>query len=589
MSLQVWLPLNGNLNNNGIANITITNDGATVNDNGKIGKCYSFNGGTNKISIPNIITTSTNEFSISSWVYVTQYSYSNYTNILSCRTTTSGKGIAIWVNKDFIRFDDGEMYQANYTFQLNTWVHICIIWSKINGKYVYVNGTQIGYKATVGTLSNLATNTWIGNDSVNNNYGLIGKINDFRIYDHVLSEKEVKELSKGLILHYPLNGNGRSGNNLITNSTGYNGTTTWTGEISVGIENDKPYFITKRTNTSSTSRTFVYKLNGITSLVGSWIPGTKFTISGYYRIPSSETYNVAANLFIRWRLSTESDNDTGFSTPTSNIVKDKWIRFEKTFSVPTNYAGGSANFYLSAFAQGLSTVHWKNVKMELGEVATPWIPNSSDTVYSKMGYNLLKIYDTSGYGNNSTLNSTPEYSNITPRYFMSTYFGDYNTPKTDLDDISIFPALTGCSISWWEYCTTTGNSLSFTGNDTTKYIAAGSSTNRLYDRNIGSSGITLYKDGIQVETTQGATVYHPGTFRINNEWHHFVLTGANLSEWTQFHINSYSASYPTKAYVSDLRIYSTILSADDVKELYNTVASISDNGKLFSTGEFAEM
>ena len=36
MALQVWLPLNGDLKNKGVADITITNNGATVNSNGKI-------------------------------------------------------------------------------------------------------------------------------------------------------------------------------------------------------------------------------------------------------------------------------------------------------------------------------------------------------------------------------------------------------------------------------------------------------------------------------------------------------------------------------------------------------------------------
>ena len=44
MSLRVWLPLNGNLNNYGISDITVTNNGATVDNNGKIGKCYKFDG-----------------------------------------------------------------------------------------------------------------------------------------------------------------------------------------------------------------------------------------------------------------------------------------------------------------------------------------------------------------------------------------------------------------------------------------------------------------------------------------------------------------------------------------------------------------
>ena len=35
MSLRVWMPLTGDLRNNGLSNTTITNNGAVVNDNGK--------------------------------------------------------------------------------------------------------------------------------------------------------------------------------------------------------------------------------------------------------------------------------------------------------------------------------------------------------------------------------------------------------------------------------------------------------------------------------------------------------------------------------------------------------------------------
>ena len=42
MALQVWLPLNGDLRNQGLNNVTVTNNRATVNNSGKIGKCYSF-------------------------------------------------------------------------------------------------------------------------------------------------------------------------------------------------------------------------------------------------------------------------------------------------------------------------------------------------------------------------------------------------------------------------------------------------------------------------------------------------------------------------------------------------------------------
>ena len=43
MSLQVWLPLNGNLKNYGLSDMQFTNNSAVVNTTGKIGSCYEFN------------------------------------------------------------------------------------------------------------------------------------------------------------------------------------------------------------------------------------------------------------------------------------------------------------------------------------------------------------------------------------------------------------------------------------------------------------------------------------------------------------------------------------------------------------------
>ena len=43
-----------------------------------------------------------------------------------------------------------------------------------------------------------------GNGVYSSNYKLNGSINDVRVYDHCLSPKEVREISKALVLHYKL-------------------------------------------------------------------------------------------------------------------------------------------------------------------------------------------------------------------------------------------------------------------------------------------------------------------------------------------------------------------------------------------------
>lgn len=52
MSLQIWLPLNKNLQNKGLIPVSVTNNGATIDNNGKIGKCYKFGTTAGSLAIP---------------------------------------------------------------------------------------------------------------------------------------------------------------------------------------------------------------------------------------------------------------------------------------------------------------------------------------------------------------------------------------------------------------------------------------------------------------------------------------------------------------------------------------------------------
>ena len=62
-----------------------------------------------------------------------------------------------------------------------------------------------------------ATNLYIGKRGGDTGY-YSGKLNDVRIYDHCLSDKEVEEISKGLVLHYKLDGNGKGNDNILLNT-----------------------------------------------------------------------------------------------------------------------------------------------------------------------------------------------------------------------------------------------------------------------------------------------------------------------------------------------------------------------------------
>lgn len=90
-------------------------------------------------------------------------------------------------------------------------------------------------------------------------------------------------------------------------------------------------------------------------------------------------------------------------------------------------------------------------------------------------------------------------------------------------------------------------------------MASQSSTSSFYHGSIGGNTQTVYKDG-QVYT---------GKY-IANEWHHYVLTGIDLTAWTELLLNYYtSASWRDNIQYSDFRIYDHVLSDTEIQQLYS--------------------
>ena len=87
MSLQVWLPLNGSLKNQGLSSVTVANNTAIIDNNGKIGECYSFSSGKNISYILDTSNFNSTAFSFCCWIYVTSWN-SSYDAILSIANGT---------------------------------------------------------------------------------------------------------------------------------------------------------------------------------------------------------------------------------------------------------------------------------------------------------------------------------------------------------------------------------------------------------------------------------------------------------------------------------------------------------------------
>lgn len=228
MSLQVWLPLNGDLKNKGCADITVTNNGATVADDGKIGKCYAFNGSAQFLEFDKSLgDIYSGDFTLALWIKPED----NTRGVLISEYASTGSSnvaLELLANRVVRVYWNGSPdWNTSYTITLNTWTHVAVTKTASLLK-LYVNGVEVAQRT--GTLSNRPSTSKIriGDDyRGGTSVSYKGKINDVRIYDHCLSTIEIKEISKGLVAHISYNDTSLTSNKLCdTSGYGYHGTCT---------------------------------------------------------------------------------------------------------------------------------------------------------------------------------------------------------------------------------------------------------------------------------------------------------------------------------------------------------------------------
>lgn len=210
-------------------------------------------------------------------------------------------------------------------------------------------------------------------------------MNDFRAYDNSLSPAEVKDISKGLYLHYKLSGKCGDGDNMI-NGTNFNGV-----PARVDI-----------TNTSG-EQGLVYTPN--TPVVSDYT----YTVSA--RLRGTSGVNI-------YRLNT-GGNEVTMIASKSDLSETEFRPFYITFKTPssrtTNQIYVCSIYHVSQVGEWFE-IEPDSLKLEMGSSPTAWTPS-----YADMGETGNVEYDCSGYRLDGVRVGSLQTDSDSPRYNSCMY------------------------------------------------------------------------------------------------------------------------------------------------------------------------
>lgn len=569
MALQIWLPLNGNLNNQGLNTYTISNTGV-IDSLGKIGSCYSYSKQYTLIS--GDIISNLSKFSISCWVYLTNAS--TY-NIFTSENSSGYWQFLLGNNsikvRDSVSGLSGSRIEKTITaIPSSVWVHVTVVYDEGVVK-VYQNGVL---KDTLTFHSGATMNThdkmYIGADGLNNTSSYPGncKINDFRVYNHCLSDKEVSEISKGLILHYKLSENYQTLNNsfkypTFNTSSGHGGWSHWAPSNNTG------------TYSQNTNREYIYRDTQTYSHYFEHKSGANYYIC--YQSPAFEGGYRSAQAIIkmpngedpRGHVLFSHNANVGTNPPTTftQLGDGFWLMKHEGFQ--QDGSNDLVSIYIT---------HNKGVY-----VSEAYLENDKK-VCSDIFSTNNNVIDCSGYTREGEIIGNLTTNSDAPRY-------DYVTSFDGKSYIQITsPSVEVRSVSFWA-----------------KWNSIPSGQSVVFVDQKSKMGFGLMSTGILCSSNGTSTNTFNKTSIVANKWYHFVIvnTGtaptstnrdlfingvkqiptSNASNWT-FDIDYLQVgkrSTTSDGFVgsiSDFRMYVTPLTDNDVMDLYSTSTSVDNFGNL---------
>lgn len=582
--------------------------GTSVYDQGKLGKCRSFVG-NGYLQLSNAFgIESGKDFSCCYWIK----EISN--NILFQFRVAYQCGnliIGYYGNKFNIYSATGNTLDLTYDCDTTEWVHCCVTYQSSNNTVtIYINGIKCSTSQPKNVTGLSDTTALIGKRS-SGTYLFEGYLNDFRIYNTCLSPRQVKEISKGLVCHYPLGEiDGKiGGRNLIKNSRGnvksgfFKNMNTDSGEYG------------EFTLKSKRNYTTVNLSGGFVCGCRDYAVGEKYTWSYdiMYTAWNFPTGSSREEFWMgqRYTNAPSGENATGawrsvtaHSLPVvgqNGCELNKWYHNEVTKTIPEQASSNvntvaTIQFYNpNADVEASFTARIKNVKLEKSSTATPWTPAPEDdaSFYDNV------IYDTSGYNNNGSVTDStcPTWSSDTPRYKGSYMFNGNNQYLKFQNPIS--SAFVEFSISCWIKF----NNVKKETNNAICTMRSGVGT-----------GVALFRIGNNFRLDDNAQSTFSDYTISANEWIHVVVTRSSscknlyingvlkqtkntvgdmklISNVGTIGVSSQSGNGISNSFygkLSDFRIYATALSDSDILELYQSSTSVDNNGNLMLAGEVIE-
>ena len=597
MSLQVWLPLNGDLHNQGLTQFNPTiNTNPTWTNNGKIGQALM----AGQITMPAAATSqilNNQEFSFACWIYIAAETGSTSDRAMifgnNPMSANNNRKFSIfqyptcndlhlsWQNDTANQTFAGGVW--NGVFPSNQWTHLAITYNNPNGK-IYINGVQ--YATFSGTSNSASFNydTILFSNCPNNGRYL----NDYRIYNHCLSPEEVKKISQGLVLHYQLCSNIKLINPNLLPDTNVSSLNKVVAPYARYYESSGNGTYTKAFETISDPPvdgirygvhykvTSVSGFHGVTWYSGGLVSvetGQQYTLSCY-----AKKITTGTTITLKFQY-----GKSPYVSGTVNMIDDTdWHQYSWTFTPNTNSNQAAAGGTTRIYGPGLSTVGEAIIcgyKLEKGNIATRWCEYGE--VFPPP---VDKIYDSSGFNNNGVLNDDTAV-NISSnfKYQQAIKNNQSTTSDTYLLKGNInMPESSTLSFTWWMNPTQLGHQTSGIFSTSSESLPTDYQTTAANMRDSCFDCCNSAGTCVRISVSEYLTL---------NEWHYYALVynGSQLIFYKDgeqkcsvnqtgklkgftsifpFYSKAGGISRTTSGSLSDFKIYVTALSADDIMKSY---------------------